>query len=166
MKARRKVKVGDRYIGEGEPVYSIIAEIGINHNGSLEMAKKLIDGAVFAGCDAVKFQKRTPELSTPMSQWTLERDTPWGRMTYIDYRRKIEFGYNEYSEIDSYCKHKGIHWFASAWDECSVEFLEQFNPVAYKAASATITDLELLRKMNSLGKPLFFIYRNVIHGTS
>ena len=93
-----KVKVGNRYIGKDEPVY-IIGEIGINHNGSLDIAKKLIDGAVFAGCDAVKFQKRTPELCTPHDQWDIERDTPWGRMKYIDYRHKVEFGQKEYAEI-------------------------------------------------------------------
>ena len=153
MNDQRKIKIGDRYIGEGEPVY-VIAEIGINHNGSLANAKKLIDGAVFAGCDAVKFQKRTPELSTPMDQWQLERDTPWGRMSYIDYRRKVEFGLAEYTEIDNYCRQKDIHWFASAWDECAVEFLEQFHPLAYKLASATITDPYLLRKIRSTGKPV------------
>lgn len=153
MNTQRKVQVGDRFIGDNEPVY-IIAEIGINHNGSLNMAKKLIDGAVFAGCDAVKFQKRTPELCTPIDQWNIERETPWGRMTYIDYRRRIEFGFNEYTEIDSYCRQKGIHWFASAWDECAVEFIAQFDPIAYKAASATITDIELLQKMNNTGKPV------------
>jgi N-acetylneuraminate synthase len=151
MNTQRKVQVVDRIIGDGEPVY-IIAEIGINHNGSLNMAKKLIDGAVFAGCDAVKFQKRTPEISTPMDQWNLERDTPWGRMAYIDYRRKIEFGLNEFTEIDSYCRQKGIHWFASAWDECAVDFIQQFNPVAFKVASATITDTDLLCKMKNTGK--------------
>ena len=116
MNTERRVKVGERYIGEGEPIY-IIAEIGINHNGSLEIAKKLIDGAVFAGCDAVKFQKRTPEISTPSDQWNIERDTPWGRITYIEYRHKVEFGYENYAEINHYCKEKGIHWFVSAWDE-------------------------------------------------
>jgi len=153
MNIQRKVQIGDRFIGEGEPVY-IIAEIGINHNGNLNIAKKLIDGAVFAGCDAVKFQKRTPELCTPIDQWNLQRETPWGRMTYIDYRRKIEFGLAEYTEIDSYCRHKGIHWFASAWDECAVEFMEQFNPVVYKMASATITDSDLLVKIKNTRKPV------------
>jgi len=164
MKKQRKVQIGDRLIGDGEPVY-IIAEIGINHNGSLNMAKKLIDGAIFAGCDAVKFQKRTPELSTPMDQWDIERDTPWGRMSYIDYRRKVEFGFNEYTEIDSYCRQKGIHWFASAWDECAIDFIEQFNPVVYKAASATITDLDLLRKIHTTGKPGHSFNRYVKHGS-
>jgi N-acetylneuraminate synthase len=88
----KKVKVGERMIGEGEPVF-IIAEIGINHNGSLENAKKMIDGAIFSGCNAVKFQKRTSELCVPKDQWYNERDTPWGRITYIEYRKKIEFTY-------------------------------------------------------------------------
>jgi N-acetylneuraminate synthase len=148
-----RVKVGGKFIGEGEPVY-VIAEIGINHNGSLELAKKLIDGAVFAGCDAVKFQKRTPELCVPKDQWNLERDTPWGRITYIEYRHKVEFGYDEYAEIDRYCKAKGIDWFASAWDEEAVDFLEKFEPVMYKVASASLTDDKLLSRIKSTGKPI------------
>lgn len=148
-----KVKVGDRLIGEGEPVF-IIGEIGINHNGSLATARRLIDGAVFAGCDAVKFQKRTPELCVPYDQWEIERDTPWGRMTYIDYKQKVEFGEAEFAEIDRYCRERGIIWFASCWDEPSVDFMEQFDPPLYKAASASLTDLPLLRKMQATGKPL------------
>lgn len=147
------VKVGKKIIGEGEPVY-VIAEIGINHNGSLELAKKLIDGAVFAGCDAVKFQKRTPELCVPKDQWHLERDTPWGRISYIEYRHKVEFGYDEYAEIDRYCKAKGIDWFASAWDEQAVDFLEEFEPVMYKIASASLTDDNLLARIKSTGRPV------------
>jgi N-acetylneuraminate synthase len=148
-----RIKVGNRYIGDGEPVY-IIAEIGINHNGSMEIAKKLIDGAVFAGCDAVKFQKRTPELCVPKDQWNIERDTPWGRMTYIDYRHKVEFTEQDYAEIDTYCNEKGIHWFASPWDEGAVDFLEKFNPVMYKLASASLTDDALLNKVKSTGTPI------------
>lgn len=148
-----RVKVGERYIGDGEPVY-IIAEIGINHNGSLENAKKLIDGAAFAGCDAVKFQKRTPELCVPEDQWNIQRDTPWGRMTYIEYRHKVEFSEEEYTEIDKYCTEKGIHWFASPWDEEAVDFMEKFNPVCYKFASASLTDTGLLSKVKSTGKPM------------
>ena len=148
-----KVKVGDHLIGEGEPVF-IIGEIGINHNGSLATAKRLIDGAVFAGCDAVKFQKRTPELCVPYDQWTIERDTPWGRMTYIDYKHRIEFGRAEFAEINRYCRERNILWFASCWDEPSVDFIEQFDPPLYKAASASLTDLPLLRKMQATGKPL------------
>ncbi|HCA43831.1 MAG TPA: N-acetylneuraminate synthase [Bacteroidetes bacterium] len=148
-----KVKVGNRFIGDGERVY-VIAEIGINHNGSLENAKKMIAGAKEADCDAVKFQKRTPELCVPKDQWYIERDTPWGRMTYIDYRHKVELTYDDYKEIDRYCNEIGIDWFASCWDEDSVDFIEQFNPKLYKAASASLTDINLLKKKKSTGKPL------------
>ncbi|MEZ4516564.1 MAG: N-acetylneuraminate synthase family protein [Chloroflexota bacterium] len=151
--AERKVRVGDRFIGDGEPVY-VIAEIGINHNGSMDLAKRLIDGSLFAGCDAVKFQKRTPELATPRDQWDIERDTPWGRIPYIEYRRHMEFGYDEYAEIDRYCREKGIDWFASCWDEEAVDFIEQFDPPMYKIASATLTDHDLLRKTRDTGKPI------------
>lgn len=152
-KSKNIISVGTRSLGEGQKVY-VIAEIGINHNGSLEVAKKLIDGAALAGCDAVKFQKRTPELCVPKDQWQVERETPWGRMTYIDYRRRIEFGEKEYSEIATYCKQKKIDWFASCWDEASVDFLEKFSPPLYKAASASLTDHSLLNKMKKTGKPL------------
>jgi N-acetylneuraminate synthase len=147
------VRIGDRLVGEGQPVF-VIAEIGINHNGSLDVTKKLIDGAVLAGCDAVKFQKRTPEKCVPRDQWNVMRDTPWGRMAYIDYKRKIEFGEREYVEIDRYCRERGIMWFVSCWDEESVDFIEEFDPPCYKAASASLTDAPLLRKMKSTGKPL------------
>ena len=150
----RKIYLSNnRAIGDGEPVY-IIAEIGINHNGELDIAKQLIDEAVRAGCDAVKFQKRTPELCVPKDQWNKERDTPWGRMTYIDYKKRIEFGEAEYAAIDQYCKQVGIDWFASCWDQPSVDFIEQFNPVLYKMASASLTESPLLKKVQSTGKPL------------
>src|SRR5438309_4254869 len=97
------VHIGNRVIGHDEPTF-IIAEIGINHNGSLDLAKKLIDGAASAGCDAVKFQKRTPELCVPRDQWNQLRDTPWGQMTYIDYRHRVEFTLDDYAEIDRYCR--------------------------------------------------------------
>jgi len=142
-----------RRIGTDQPVY-IIAEIGINHNGSLEIAKQLIDAAVNAGCDAVKFQKRTPELCVPRDQWELVRETPWGLMTYIEYKHKTEFGLDEYGEIDDYCRIRGIDWFASPWDEPSVDFLQQFNPLMYKLASASLTDLPLLAKVKATGRPL------------
>src|SRR5258708_4322326 len=141
-----------RSIGEAQPVY-IIAEIGINHNGSLDIAKKLIDEAVIAGCDAVKFQKRTPELCTPKDQWHLERDTPWGRMTYINYRNMVELGFDEYTVIDEYCREKGIDWFVSCWDEVAVDFMEQFNPGVYKFASASLTDHPLIAKVRQTGRP-------------
>jgi N-acetylneuraminate synthase len=148
-----KVKIAERYIGDGEKVF-VIAEIGINHNGSLDNALKLIDGAKYAGCDAVKFQKRTPELCVPKDQWLIERETPWGRMTYIDYRHRVEFSNDEYKIIDAYCKEKDIMWLASCWDELSVDFMEQFNPPFYKAGSASLTDISLLKKKKSTGRPL------------
>ncbi|MGH8614064.1 MAG: N-acetylneuraminate synthase family protein [Gammaproteobacteria bacterium] len=145
------VDIGGRKMGQGEPIY-IIAEIGINHNGSLESAKKLITGAKKAGADAVKFQKRTPEICVPKDQWYLERDTPWGRLTYIDYRRKVELGQKEYEAIDSHCRHLKIDWTASCWDEASIDFMKQFNPPFYKLASASLTDYPLLRKAGGTGK--------------
>ncbi len=148
-----RVRIGDRWVGEGEPVF-VIAEIGINHNGSLELARKLIDGAVLAGADAVKFQKRTPELCVPRDQWDRERDTPWGRITYIDYRRKVEFGQAEYAAIDRHCKDRDILWFASCWDEPSVEFMKRFDPPCYKIASASLTDHDLLRAKRATGRPI------------
>ncbi len=147
------VRIGNRLVGDGQPVF-VIAEIGINHNGSLALARKLIDGACLAGADAVKFQKRTPEICVPPDQWDLERETPWGRMRYIDYRRKIEFGAREYAEIDRYCRDRDIVWFASCWDEPSVLFMERFNPPCYKAASAMLTDLALLQAMKHTRRPL------------
>jgi N-acetylneuraminate synthase len=151
--AERKVKVGNRFIGDGEPTY-VIAEIGINHNGSLENARKLIEGAAGAGCDAVKFQKRTPDLCVPQDQRLIERDTPWGRMTYIDYRHKVEFSKEDYEKIDQYCKVAGIDWLASCWDEEAVDFIEQFDTPFYKVASASLTDEVLLKKLKATGKPL------------
>jgi N-acetylneuraminate synthase len=135
-------------IGHAHAVY-IIAEIGINHNGDLDLAKKLIDAAVHAGCDAVKFQKRTPHLCIPAGQQDNVRQTPWGEMSYLDYRNQIEFGIDEYSELDSYCKLKGITWFASCWDEESVKFIQQFSPPAFKIASASLTDDSLIKKIVS-----------------
>ena len=139
------VRIGDQFVGEGHPVF-VIAEIGINHNGSLDLARRLIDGAVLAGADAVKFQKRTPEVCVPRDQWNVMRETPWGPMTYIDYRHKLEFGAEDYAAIDRHCRERGILWFASCWDEEAVDFMEQFEPPAYKAASASLTDHSLLEK--------------------
>lgn len=149
----REIKVGNIFVGDGHPVF-IVGEIGINHNGNVDIAKKIIAGAKHAGCNAVKFQKRTPEICTPKDQWNIERDTPWGRMTYIEYRHKVEFGEKEYVEIDKYCKEIGILWFASCWDEPSIDFIEQFNPPLYKTASAALTDFPLLEKHKKLNKPI------------
>jgi N-acetylneuraminate synthase len=152
-KDTRSVRIGDKNVGAGFPVF-VIAEIGINHNGSLDLAKRMIDGAVLAGADAVKFQKRTPERCVPIEQRNLERDTPWGRMTYLEYRHKVEFGAAQYREIDRHCRERKIQWFVSCWDEESVDFMEQFDSPCYKAASASLTDHALLRKMQSTGRPL------------
>lgn len=149
----REIKIGNRMVGDGHPVY-IIAEIGINHNGDIEIAKKMIDAAVHAGVDAVKFQKRTPEVCTPLDQQTQMRETPWGYITYLDYRYKVEFGADEYREIDRYCKETGIDWMVSVWDEPSVDFMQQFDTPAYKLPSASLTDLGLIRKTRGTGKPL------------
>jgi len=153
MNKKREIKIGNRMVGDDHPVF-VIAEIGINHNGSVELAKKMIRGAKEAGSDAVKFQKRTPEICVPKDQWEVERDTPWGRMKYIDYRYKVEFGKKEYSEIDNFCKKIGIIWFASCWDIEAVNFIEQFDLPLYKTASASLTDKELLKRHTKLNKPL------------
>ncbi len=149
----REVEIGGRRIGDRHLVY-IIAEIGINHNGDLDIAKKLIDAAALAGCDAVKFQKRTPEVCVPAEQRDVMRETPWGLMSYLEYRHRVEFGRDEYTEIDRYCKEKNIAWFASCWDKPSVDFLEQFAPVCYKIASASLTDDRLLQHINATGRPI------------
>jgi N-acetylneuraminate synthase len=151
--SRPIVSVRGRLVGEDQPAF-MIAEIGINHNGSLELAHRLIEGAARAGCDAVKFQKRTPELCVPLDQWEVQRDTPWGRLSYIDYKRRMEFGTREFVQIEKQCNELGLMWFASCWDEPSVEFMQQFSPPCYKAASASLTDLTLLRTMKATGVPL------------
>ena len=122
----------------------IIAEIGINHNGDLNIAKRLIDIASAAGCDAVKFQKRNPDVCVPEHQKSVMRDTPWGKMTYLDYKYKVEFGKKEYDEIDRYCKQQNIAWSASPWDLDSLEFLNQYDIPFIKIPSAMITNTELL----------------------
>lgn len=147
------VTIGSRAVGNGNPTY-VIAEIGLNHNGDLEIAKKLIDAAVLSGCDAVKFQKRTPELCVPPEQRAVQRETPWGVMSYLDYRYRVELGESEYQAIDAYCRDRGIAWFASCWDEPSVDFIEAFAPPCYKVASASLTDNGLLDRLVATGRPL------------
>ncbi len=146
-------QIGDKIIGAGRPIY-VTGEIGINHNGELSNAFALIDQAAAAGCDAVKFQKRTPEVCTPRDQWDIERDTPWGRMTYIDYRHRVEFGAEEYAAIDEHARQRGIAWFASPWDVQSVDFLEELDVPAHKVASASLTDDELLRRLRDTGRTI------------
>ena len=149
----REIKLGNRLVGDGHPTY-LIAEIGSNHNGDLEVAKQMIEAAVHAGVGAVKFQKRTPEIATPPEQQKQMRETPWGYITYLEYRHKVEFSEAQYGEIDRYCKELGIPWMASVWDESSVDFMEKFDTPAYKIPSASLTDHNLLKHVRKTGKPL------------
>lgn len=146
------VKIADKIVGDGYPCF-IIAEIGINHNGSVDLAKQMIDIAVTTGCDAVKFQKRTIDVVYTKEELAKERKSVFGD-TNGDLKRGLEFGIAEYKEIDEYCKKKGILWFASCWDEQSVDFMEQFDVPCYKIASASLTDDNLLKHTRKTGKPI------------
>lgn len=147
------VSIGHNNVGEFEPVY-VIAEIGLNHNGDIDLAKQLIDVAADAGAQAVKFQKRTPEISTPEHMKNTPRDTPWGRMTYLEYRYRVEFNREQYVEIGDYATMRGLDWFASPWDVPSVDFLEDLNVTAHKVASASVTDIAMLEALAATGKPI------------
>jgi N-acetylneuraminate synthase len=147
------VKFANRLVGEGQPAL-IVGEIGLNHNGDLEIAKRLIDVAKLAGCDAVKFQKRTPDLATPPEMRNVVRETPWGTMTYLEYRHRIEFGEREFDAVDKYCRERDMLWFGSAWDEPSIAFLERYNPPCHKIPSAVITDAGLLKTFRATGRTL------------
>ena len=146
------IKIGNRLVGDDQPCY-VIAEIGINHNGNIDMAKKLISVAVAAGCDAVKFQKRTVEVVYTAEELAKPRENPFGA-TNGDLKRGLEFGEDEYAEIEAFCKSIKIAWFASPWDEGSVDFLEKFDVPVYKIASASLTDDHLLRHVSKTGKPV------------
>ncbi len=148
-----RVKIAKRWVGAGEPCY-IIAEIGINHNGSIEDACRMIRVAAEAGCDAVKFQKRTPEVCVPEEQKSLLRETPWGLITYLEYRHKVELGADDYRAISACCEEHGLDWFASCWDQASVDFIADFDPPCFKIASACLTDDELLRHHRRFGRPI------------
>ena len=147
-----KVIIGNKEVGENKPVF-IAAELGINHNGDVEIAKQLIDVAVEAGCDAVKFQKRTIEVVYSKEELQKPRESPWGT-TFEEQKRGLEFGQEEYQLIDEYCRAKNILWFASCWDEDSVDFIDPFDPPCYKIASASLTDDNLLKHTRSKGKPI------------
>jgi N-acetylneuraminate synthase len=149
----REIKIGNKTVGDGHPAY-VIAEVGINHNGDLGIAKQMIDAAVHAGADAVKFQKRTPDVATPLEQQNQMRETPWGYITYLEYRYKVEFNEEQYCEIDKYCREKGIAWMVSVWDQPSVDFMQKFDTPAYKIPSASLTDVKLISKVRATGKPL------------
>ena len=146
------IKIGSRLVGDGHPCY-VIAEIGINHNGDIETARKLIDVAAASGCDAVKFQKRTIEVVYSAEELAHPRESPFGT-TNGDLKYGLEFGQEEYQEIDRYCRERKITWFASCWDEASVDFIAQFNVPCFKIASASLTDDDLLRHTRAKGRPI------------
>ena len=147
------IRIGSRAVGDGAPVY-VIAEIGLNHNGSVETAKRLVDVAADAGVQAVKFQKRTPEISTPEHMKSTPRETPWGTMTYLEYRYRVEFEREQYIEVGDHATLRGLDWFASPWDEPSVDFLEDLGVVTHKVASASVSDIALLERLAATGKPV------------
>lgn len=147
------VTIAARRIDDDSPVY-VIGEIGLNHNGDVELAMRLIDVAADAGADAVKFQKRTPEIATPEHMRDTLRETPWGTMTYLEYRHRVEFDAEQYAQIGAYAASRGLDWFASPWDVPSVDVLEQLDVVAHKIASASVTDTELLDRVARTGKPV------------
>lgn len=149
---RKTVKIANKIIGDNYPCF-IIAEIGINHNGSINTAKKLIKMAYDNGCDAVKFQKRTVDIVYTKEELQKERESIFGT-TNGDLKRGLEFSKKEYDEIDKYCKQLGILWFASCWDENSVDFIEQYDVCAHKIASACLTDWNLLKKVKATNKPI------------
>jgi N-acetylneuraminate synthase len=148
----KTVKIGNKLVGDGQPAY-VAAEIGINHNGDLDLAKRLISVAIAAGCDAVKFQKRTIDVVYTADELAKPRESPFGA-TNGDLKRGLEFGYAEYQEIDAYCKAVKIPWFASCWDEQSVDFINQFDMPCFKIASASLTDDNLLRYTRATRKPI------------
>jgi len=149
----KEIKIGQDIVNDNGSVY-LIAEIGINHNGDIQIAKRLMDAAFATGWNAVKFQKRVPDICVPEHQKNVPRETPWGTMTYLDYKKKLEFGKEEYDYIDKYCKEKPLVWSASPWDMPSLEFLLEYDIPFIKIASATITDEELLTKAAKSGRVL------------
>jgi N-acetylneuraminate synthase len=147
-----RVRIRDRWVGDGEPCF-VVAEIGINHNGSLDTARKLIAAAVLAGCEAVKFQKRSVEVVYSREELARPRESPFGT-TNADLKLGLELGVDGYRAIDDYCKTHEVLWLASCWDEASVDFIEQFDPPCYKIASASLTDDNLLRHHRRYGRPI------------
>jgi len=147
-----KVKIGNRLVGDGEPCF-VAAEVGINHNGDIDIARKLVSAALLAGCDAVKFQKRTIEVVYTADELAKPRENPFGT-TNGDLKRGLEFDEQEYQILDEYCRLHKMMWFASCWDEASVDFIEKFNPPCYKIASASLTDDNLLRHHRKYGHPI------------
>jgi N-acetylneuraminate synthase len=153
MSSEQRVNIGGREVSGDAPVF-FVAEIGINHNGSLDLAKQLIDAAAASGCDAIKFQKRNPELCVPPEQRDIPRETPWGLMSYIEYRHKIELGVDEFRAIDEHCRNLGIQWFLSVWDIDSLEFALKFSTPALKIPSALLTNRKLVASAFATGLPV------------
>ncbi len=147
-----EIKIGNTPVGDGAPCY-IVGELGINHNGDLGIAKKLIAAAALAGANAVKFQKRTVDIVYTAEELSRPRENPFG-LTNGDLKRGLEFDLDSYRHIDNHCREQGIAWFASCWDEASVDFIEQFSPPAYKIASPCLTDDNLLRYHRRTGRPI------------
>lgn len=151
--AKQEIRLGNYIINEHSFPY-MIAEIGINHNGDLQIAKKLIDAANASLWNCVKFQKREPDIAVPEAQKNVMRDTPWGRITYLEYKKKVEFGKTEYDYIDKYCREKPIAWTASPWDIPSLEFLLTYDLPFIKIASAGNGDREMMKLACESGRPL------------
>ena len=149
----KMIKIDNRLVGDGQPVY-MIAEIGLNHNGDIQIAKKLIDAVFATNWDCAKFQKRTPSICVPEHQKNVMRDTPWGRITYLAYRYKVEFEKDQYDTIDRYCSEKPIAWSASVWDLKSLEFIMQYDVPFIKIPSAKLMEQECLIEASKLGKPI------------
>lgn len=147
-----EVKIGKRLVGDGHPCY-LVGEIGINHNGDVEVAKQLIELAAESGLDAVKFQKRTIEVVYTKEELDKPRESPWGTTNRAQ-KQRLEFNADQYREIDKFCREVEIDWFASCWDEASVDFIEQFKPPCYKIASASLTDDDLLKHHRKMGRPI------------
>lgn len=147
------LSIGKHRLGNGHPTF-LIAEVGINHNGDVKLAKQIIKLAKDAGFDAVKLQKRNPDVSVPEHQKGVMRETPWGNLTYLEYKKKLEFGKKEYQQIDAYCKRLGIMWFASPWDIESIDFLEEFEVPCHKVPSALLTHSDFLKHLKATKKPI------------
>ena len=151
--ANKSIKLGNFTVTENSVPY-MIAEIGINHNGDMQIAKRLLDAAYACEWDCAKFQKRTPELAVPEAQKQVPRETPWGTMPYIEYKKRVEFEKAEYDEIDNYCRQKPMDWSASPWDIPSLEFLLQYDIPFIKIPSAMNTNEEMIKKACESGKPV------------
>lgn len=147
------MKINNTTINDDSPAY-VIAEIGLNHNGDMELAKKLISEAKRCGANAVKFQKRFPDECVPEKKKSELRQTPWGEMSYLEYRHKVEFEEKDYKEIENFCQKENIDWFVSVWDNSSVDFIKKFNPIAVKIPSDKMNDLDFLRKTKELNCPI------------